>query len=61
MIFWDELGRNDSVVLGDRGRPADQIERDQATPTGLPSSRAEVIGGTPMAATGTVAIPFSIG
>ena len=52
--------------FGDRGRPArtgrrlaDQIERTDIAPNGSVSSRAGAIGGTPMAATGTVAIPFS--
>ena len=56
--------RNDSVVFGDRGRlartgrrPADQTEREDDAPNGSVSPRVEAIGGTPMAATGTVALP----
>src|SRR5262245_39779855 len=61
------LNRNDSVRFGDRGRlarigrrRADQIERTRISPNGVASRHAEAIGGTPMAATETVALPVSI-
>jgi len=57
-------------VLGDAGdrgrpartgqRPADQIERTDSAQNDSASPRAITIGGTPMAATGTVAIPDSL-
>ena len=59
------LSRYELIGLGERGRlartgrrPADQIERSDIAPNGSASPRAEAIGGTPMAATGTVAIPI---
>jgi hypothetical protein len=39
-------------------RLADQIERKLIAPNGSASPREEAIGGTPMAATGTVALPI---
>ena len=60
------LCRIDTVAVGDRARlartgrrPADQIERTDIAPNDTVSPRAEAIAETPMAATGTVAIPFS--
>ena len=56
--------RNDSVQFGDRGRlartgrrPADQTERTRNAPNGAASHSTTAIGETPMAATGTVALP----
>jgi hypothetical protein len=63
----NQLSWNDSVGFGDRGRlartgwrPADQIAPASNAPFGSPMPRDEAIGGTPMAATGTVAIPIPI-
>src|ERR1043166_1290955 len=54
------------MKFGDRGRRArtgrrlaDQIEREERVLDSLNSPSAVAIGGTPMAATGTVAIPIS--
>jgi len=65
--FRKDLTWNDSVRSWDRGRlartgrrPADQIERTEIAPNGMASQHAEAIGGTPMAATETVALPISI-
>src|SRR6266704_1558743 len=61
------LGRNDAVGLGECARlartgrgPADQPGWQLPAPLSCASRAAEALGGTPRAATETVALPFSI-